>query len=177
MRGFCIQFITITPKFPLPSGAEMSIISAPVPGRNRTLSGFLVSLTEGVPFIMKLHHRMLRHFIAASVIVLTSSFLISEPPSCRTLRRFAGTQKDCRLRFMRLLFERSGISDGRINRQSARHQPVITLPGTRDPWDWAKFCRNGIDPVGRWRESLQGAGSSPGEGFFLQQFTTCLPEC
>ncbi|HCQ2395902.1 TPA: diguanylate cyclase, partial [Escherichia coli] len=25
---------------------------------------------------MKLHHRMLRHFIAASVIVLTSSFLI-----------------------------------------------------------------------------------------------------
>ncbi|EFO2875985.1 response regulator [Escherichia coli] len=26
----------------------MSIISAPVPGRNRTLSGFLVSLTEGV---------------------------------------------------------------------------------------------------------------------------------
>ncbi len=45
-------------------------------------------------------------------------------------------------------FERSGISDGRINRQSARHQPVITLPGTRDPWDWAKFCRNGIDPVG-----------------------------
>ncbi|ENA21895.1 response regulator [Escherichia coli P0299438.10] len=29
----------------------MSIISAPVPGRNRTLSGFLVSLTEGVPFI------------------------------------------------------------------------------------------------------------------------------
>ena len=78
MRGFCIQFITITPKFPLPSGAEMSIISAPVPGRNRTLSGFLVSLTEGVPFIMKLHHRMLRHFIAASVIVLTSSFLIFE---------------------------------------------------------------------------------------------------
>ena len=56
----------------------MSIISAPVPGRNRTLSGFLVSLTEGVPFIMKLHHRMLRHFIAASVIVLTSSFLIFE---------------------------------------------------------------------------------------------------
>ncbi|EOZ4869414.1 diguanylate cylase, partial [Escherichia coli] len=78
LRGFCIQFITITPKFPLPSGAEMSIISAPVPGRNRTLSGFLVSLTEGVPFIMKLHHRMLRHFIAASVIVLTSSFLIFE---------------------------------------------------------------------------------------------------
>lgn len=37
-----------------------------------------VSLTEGVPFIMKLHHRMLRHFIAASVIVLTSSFLIFE---------------------------------------------------------------------------------------------------
>lgn len=28
LRGFCIQFITITPKFPLPSGAEMSIISA-----------------------------------------------------------------------------------------------------------------------------------------------------
>ena len=27
---------------------------------------------------MKLHHRMLRHFIAASVIVLTSSFLIFE---------------------------------------------------------------------------------------------------
>ncbi|EKE6792704.1 DUF444 family protein, partial [Shigella flexneri] len=78
LRGFCIQFITITPKFPLPSGAEISIISAPVPGRNRTLSGFLVSLTEGVPFIMKLHHRMLRHFIAASVIVLTSSFLIFE---------------------------------------------------------------------------------------------------
>ncbi|MQH98610.1 hypothetical protein EI030_22815 [Escherichia coli] len=46
LRGFCIQFITITPKFPLPSGAEMSIISAPVPGRNRTLSGFLVSLRK-----------------------------------------------------------------------------------------------------------------------------------
>lgn len=27
---------------------------------------------------MKLHHRMLRHFIAASVIILTSSFLIYE---------------------------------------------------------------------------------------------------
>ncbi len=27
LRGFCIQFITITPKFPLPSGAEMSIIT------------------------------------------------------------------------------------------------------------------------------------------------------
>ncbi len=52
---------------------------------------------------------------------------------------------------MRLLFERSGVSDGRINRQSACHQPVITLPGARHPWDWAKFCRNGIDPVGRWR--------------------------
>jgi hypothetical protein len=34
---------------------------------------------------------------------------------------------------------------------TARHQPVITLPGARHPWDWAKFCRNGIDPVGRWR--------------------------
>ncbi len=52
---------------------------------------------------------------------------------------------------MRLLFERFGVSDGRINRQSARHQPVITVPGARDPWDWAKFCRNGIDPMGRWR--------------------------
>lgn len=48
-------------------------------------------------------------------------------------------------------FERSGISDGRINRQSACHQPVITLHGARHPWDWAKFCRNRIDPVGRWR--------------------------
>lgn len=90
-------------------------------------------------------------FWAGLVISLAILRHLAEPPSCRTLRRFAGTQKDCRLRFMRLLFERSGISDGRINRQSARHQPVITLPGTRDPWDWAKFCRNGIDPVGRWR--------------------------
>ncbi len=40
-------------------------------------------------------------------------------------------------------FERSGISDGRINRQSARHQPVITLPGTRDPGIGQSFAGTG----------------------------------
>lgn len=52
-------------------------------------------------------------------------------------------QKDCRLRFMRLLFERSGISDGRINRQSARHQPVITVPGARNRGIGQSFAGTG----------------------------------
>ncbi len=75
---------------------------------------------------------------------------LAEPSSCRTLRRFAGPQKDCRLRFMRLLFERSGYLTAGLTASL----PVISLLllcRTRDPWDWAKFCRNGIDPVGRWR--------------------------
>lgn len=40
-------------------------------------------------------------------------------------------------------FERSGISDGRINRQSARHQPVITLHGTRDRGIGQSFAGTG----------------------------------
>ncbi len=48
--------------------------------------------------------------------------------------------KDCRLRFMRLFYERSGISDSRINRQSARHQPVITVPRARNPWIGQSFA-------------------------------------
>ncbi len=40
-------------------------------------------------------------------------------------------------------FERSGISDGRINRQSARHQPVITVPWARNPWIGQSFAGTG----------------------------------
>ncbi len=35
-----------------------------------------------------------------------------------------------------------------INRQSARHQPVITVPGARHPWDWAKFLPERDRPCG-----------------------------
>ena len=48
-------------------------------------------------------------------------------------------------------FERSGVSDGRINRRLPVISLLLLCTGRVIAQDWAKFCRNRIDPMGRWR--------------------------
>ncbi len=67
-----------------------------------------------------------------------------------TLRRFAGPQKDCRLRFMRLLL--SGL--GYLTAGLTASLPVISR--YYFAWDASslglgKVLPERIDPVGRWR--------------------------